>query len=279
MNMIAPSLGTNDGPRAQWLRLSEAARAVLSGADPAALEDLASDPLLRPVVALIARMREHAGRPRLAATVLNESRAIGTAGEALSSALEAVMMEACALSVNASDANESVGKLHESIRELIDMSNEGIARADAVQSQARSAVTQSQEGRHALDVLEASYDRISKSVAGIQSISFQTNLLAINASIEAARSGEHGLGFKVVAVEVKRLAEQTNQLSNGVEHQLRELAELAGNLRQVFGRITCEIEAADDSLGALLKYRDDLDRLPQERIERILAGSPAGDDA
>ncbi len=38
-------------------------------------------------------------------------------------------------------------------------------------------------------------------------------------------------------------------------------------------------QAVADSLGALLKYRDDLDRLPQERIERILAGSPAGDGA
>ena len=62
---------------------------------------------------------------------------------------------------------------------------------------------------------------IGQIIATVEDLSAQSNLLAVNAAIEAAKAGEHGKGFGVVAQEVKSLAEQSRQATNQVRTILR----------------------------------------------------------
>lgn len=102
-------------------------------------------------------------------------------------------------------------------------------------------------------------EAISQFVSDIDKIAFQTRILALNAAIEAARAGESGLGFSVVADEVRRLADRSTEtsldISKTVEESIRIIGELKDNL---------------DDQGNIGNYEiDDTEKELKEKFERF----------
>ncbi|WP_404298419.1 methyl-accepting chemotaxis protein [Halomonas sp.] len=82
--------------------------------------------------------------------------------------------------------------------------------------------------------------RMAETVSLIDSIAFQTNILALNASVEAARAGEHGRGFAVVASEVRALANRSSEAAK----EIHSLIKTANGEIEAGGKVVGETEAA-----------------------------------
>ncbi len=260
------------------------------------LKEMASmQAALRELVAAIGRETAQLNRQSGELTVTADKGA--TIAQRQSDATSSMAAAVEELSVSIDQVEEHAGD----VRRITQQASEQSTRsAQVIQSAATeihriaAAVTESAEDIRSLETLSG---RISGIVNVIREIADQTNLLALNAAIEAARAGEQGRGFAVVADEVRKLAERTaastgeigtmiNEIQQGartaatgmqtsvarVEDGVR-LAQEAGESVGQISAATAQVTQAVDGIGFTLKEQASSARDIANRVDSVSQGT------
>jgi methyl-accepting chemotaxis protein len=109
----------------------------------------------------------------------------------------------------------------------------------------------------AMDAIAASSDNIAAIIKTIDEIAFQTNILALNAAVEAARAGEAGMGFAVVAEEVRRLAQRSAQAARETGEKIADAIQKSHQGVELSGRVA-------ESLSSIVGKARQVDELVAE---------------
>ncbi|EOG7733924.1 methyl-accepting chemotaxis protein [Vibrio cholerae] len=171
--------------------------------------------------------------------------------EQVTSAMAQMAITITEVASSAEESSAATARAQENARYSCDV----LGKTETVSSQ---LVANAQQSQQMIVELEASTRQIESFVLVVEGISEQTNLLALNAAIEAARAGEQGRGFAVVADEVRALASRSQQATHEIKGLIQTLVERAQSATKMIDSSDRQIEESFSSITAAKKQLDSI---------------------
>lgn len=195
-----------------------------------------------------------------------------------------------ALSQEIQEMARIIGNIESGVHETEEMIGNGVEKVQRLGKHAQQTTDITMEVGQSIENLKAETAVINKFVAMITEISSQTNLLSLNASIEAARAGDAGRGFSVVAAEIRKLADDSaraaGEIKSNVGHiiskaqesvesaeKAREMVdsqtEVVGQVIEIFKEMSQKMEHLTASLREVMEHTKKTDAERERTIQAV----------
>ena len=204
--------------------------------------------------------------------VASGSHELSAAADEMSSTTEAIARSSNVQKEGAERMAAAITELSVSISEVARGAHETQLKLAQAQQAAEQGTEAGSDTTKAMAGITRTAGAISQAVIVIQEIARQTNLLSLNAAIEAAKAGEMGKGFAVVAEEVRKLAERSGGAAKEVNLLIQEAKEAVDR-----GGIT--VDATVTALETIRKHLDTFGRLASHIAQATTEQSRTGDEA
>lgn len=204
------------------------------------------------------------------------------ANNEISKAVEDVAEGSTGMAASISKINENLLEMSNETKDINESVNEIRNQTTAVQDSSKimnDKIKSMQDSSHKMDdgisaiskrieTVNTTVDKVSNIVSVIEEISSETNLLSLNASIEAARAGDAGKGFAVVAQEIRVLSDNTNTELENIKQIISSLVEECRYCVQASGTIVEDNAKQKEEIKAVLDEFSALDEQIQKTAEK-----------
>ena len=167
------------------------------------------------------------------------------------------------------EASQNVNTVASAMEEMSATAQEIAQQITSVKHKSNDMASNAQNANKTVNHLNELSENIGIVVEAIRDIAEQTNLLALNATIEAARAGEAGKGFAVVADEVKKLASETAIKTEEINNRITEIQEAARESVGAMDRISANISDIDGAVAGVSAAVEEQNSTTNEIVRNV----------
>ena len=190
-----------------------------------------------------------------ATTLLDNVKSLSTASNQAAASLEET----------AASLEEITNNISNNTHHIVQMASYGHEVKQSITSGQKLA----SKTTHAMDEINEQVTAISDAIAVIDQIAFQTNILSLNAAVEAATAGEAGKGFAVVAQEVRNLASRSAQAANEIKLLVEKATQKADDGKGISNEMIKGYNNLNQSISKTLELISDVENTSKEQLQEI----------
>ncbi|MCH5344616.1 MAG: CZB domain-containing protein [Acetatifactor sp.] len=184
---------------------------------------------------------------------------------------------AAVVSAQESFTNNAI-HISETAAEMQEQISAGATELKVIVADAEDTIRSSNEMKQDMEQLMTVLNSMDEVIKGINAISVQTNMLALNASIEAARAGESGRGFAVVAQQIRELAEETKQLTAGMDDLVTHIREASTMSCESLDKTVVELGEMQGNLKKVLEINQANEKNLMDIAESVTTMAASGEE-